>query len=58
MTCQGSIVDIILAMGKDFDVDLIVMTTAGHNSLRDMMCGSVTERVLRGARCPLLALPV
>lgn len=58
MTCQGNIVDIILAMGKDFDVDLIVMTTAGHNSLLDMMCGSVTERVLRGARCPLLALPV
>lgn len=58
MTCRGNIVDVILAMGKDFDVDLIVMTTSGHNSIFDRLRGSVTERVLRGARCPLLALPV
>ncbi|MEC4888537.1 MAG: universal stress protein [Nitrospira sp.] len=58
MTCRGNVVDVILGMGADFDVDLIVMTTAKQQSLLDMMRGSVTERVLRGARCPLLALPV
>lgn len=57
-TCHGNIVDVILAMGADFDVDLIVMTTEGHDSMLDMMRGSTMERVLRGARCPLLALPV
>lgn len=58
MTCRGNVVDVILGMGADFDVDLIVMTTAKQQSWLDMMRGSVTERVLRGARCPLLALPV
>ena len=58
LTCRGNIVDVILGMGADFDVDLIVMTTDGHHSILDMMRGSTMERVLRGARCPLLALPV
>jgi nucleotide-binding universal stress UspA family protein len=58
MACQGNVVEVILAMGKDFDVDLIVMTTSKQHTLLDLMRGSTTERVLRGARCPLLALPV
>ncbi len=58
MECHGNIVDVIVGMGADFDVDLIVMTTGGHDSLLDTMRGSTTERVLRGARCPLLALPI
>jgi len=57
MTCQGNVVDVILGMGADFDVDLIVMTTAKQHSLLDLMRGSTTERVLRGARSPLLAIP-
>ena len=58
MACHGNVAEVILRMGEDFDVDLIVMATEGHNSLLDLMRGSTTERVLRGARCPLLALPV
>ena len=57
MICHGDTVDVILGMGADFDVDLIVMMTEGHHSLLDMMRGSTTERVLRGAHCPLLAIP-
>lgn len=57
MIGHGNIVDMILGMGADFDVDLIVMTTEGHHSLLDMIRGSTMERVLRGARCPLLAIP-
>jgi nucleotide-binding universal stress UspA family protein len=57
MICHGDIVDVILGMGADFDVDLIVMMTEGHHSLLDMMRGSTMERVLRGAHCPLLAIP-
>jgi nucleotide-binding universal stress UspA family protein len=55
---SGSPVDWILASGAEFDVDLIIMTTQGHNSLSDSLHGSVTERVLHGARCPVLSIPV
>jgi nucleotide-binding universal stress UspA family protein len=34
------------------------MTTKGHDSVLDFLRGSTTERVLQGARCPLLAIPV
>ena len=57
MICHGNIVDVILATEEDFNVDLIVMVTEGHHSLLDTMRGSTMERVLRGARCPLLAIP-
>ena len=39
------------------DVDLIVMATAGRHGVVDAMRGSVTERVIRGAPCPVLAVP-
>lgn len=55
---QADVVDWILAAGAGYDVDLIVMMTEGHNSILDMLRGSVTERVLRGARCPVLAIPL
>ncbi len=54
---KGSAADWILALGRDFDVDLIVMITEGHNSVVDMLRGSTTEQVLRGARAPILAIP-
>ncbi len=58
LIAKGDPAEWILAAGKDFDVDLLVMMTEGHNSVIDMLRGSTTERVLRGARCPLLAIPV
>jgi nucleotide-binding universal stress UspA family protein len=54
---KGDPVEWILAAGAEFDVDLIVMATKGQDSLLDMLRGTTTERVLRGARCPLLAIP-
>jgi nucleotide-binding universal stress UspA family protein len=57
LVATGDPVEWILAAGADFDVDLIVMMTEGHTSLFDMIRGSTTERVVRGARCPLLAIP-
>jgi nucleotide-binding universal stress UspA family protein len=55
---QGDPVEWILAAGAEFDVDLIVMATKGQDSLLDLLRGSTTGRVLRGARSPLLAIPV
>jgi len=37
--------------------ELVVMTTAGHDSVLDALRGSTTERVLRDSRVPLLAVP-
>jgi nucleotide-binding universal stress UspA family protein len=56
LIAKGNTADWIVAAGQDFDVDLIVMTTAGHHSVIDMLRGSTTERVLRAARSPLLAI--
>jgi nucleotide-binding universal stress UspA family protein len=57
LVAKGDPVEWILATGADFDVDLIVMMTEGHTGLFDLLRGSTTERVVRGARCPLLAIP-
>jgi nucleotide-binding universal stress UspA family protein len=34
------------------------MATEGHQGFLDALRGSTTERVLRGALCPVLAVPV
>ncbi|MGD8856435.1 MAG: universal stress protein [Chloroflexota bacterium] len=48
----GCIVDTAAAEG----VDLIVMTTHGYSGFTRWMLGSITERVLRGAPCPVLVV--
>ncbi len=52
---QGEVVDGILAASED--ADLIVMATNGRSSLGELFRGSHTERVVRRARCPVLAVP-
>jgi nucleotide-binding universal stress UspA family protein len=39
-------------------VDLIVMSSHGRTGLSRMLIGSVTDKVLRGASCPALVVPV
>ena len=57
LVAKGDPVEWISTAGVDFDADLIVMTTEGHTSFFDLIRGSTTERVVRRARCPLLAIP-
>jgi len=54
---QGDAVEAIVAAANDWSADLIGMPTAGHHGLLDVLRGSTTERVLRQAPCPLLAVP-
>jgi len=39
------------------DVDMIVMSTHGRTGLEHMMLGSVTEKVVARAPCPVLVVP-
>lgn len=54
---SGKVVEEILSATEEPPADLVAMTTRGHDGFLDVLRGSVTEQVLRGARCPLLAVP-
>jgi len=54
----GDAIEAIVAAANDWSADLIGMPTAGHHGFLDVLRGSTTERVLRQAPCPLLAMPV
>jgi nucleotide-binding universal stress UspA family protein len=54
---NGAAIDGILTEAEDWRADLIVMPTAGHDGWMDAVRGSTTERVLRQAPCPVLAIP-
>ena len=49
--------DLIVEWAKDNAVDIVIMSTHGRSGLARMMVGSVTEKVLRKAQCPVLAVP-
>jgi nucleotide-binding universal stress UspA family protein len=54
---QGDVVEEILEAEREWPADLIVLTTQGHLDFLDALRGSTTERVVRGAHCPVLAIP-
>lgn len=47
---------VIRDYAKDHDVDLIVMGTHGRTGLSHLALGSVAERVIRDATCPVVVL--
>jgi universal stress protein A len=46
----------ITKAAKDLDVDLIVIATHGNTSSRYLCIGSIAERVVRSAPCPVLVV--
>lgn len=54
----GIVVEEILKATDIHQSDLIVMATEWRHGFLDALLGSTTERVLRRANCPLLAVPV
>ena len=46
----------IVEYAEKNDIDLIVMSTHGRSGLEKMWLGSVTEKVLRQAHCPVLVV--
>jgi len=49
-------VDAILDAAAKLSAELIVMGSHGHTGLAHVVLGSVTERTLRQARCPVLTV--
>lgn len=57
LVIEGGVVDSILEQAASLEADLIVMGTHGRSGFERLLLGSVTERVLRRAPCPVLTVP-
>ena len=54
MVNSGNAAEEILKAASELDVELIAMSTHGRSGLRRMAFGSITDKVLRGAKVPVL----
>src|SRR5262245_19988367 len=50
----GSPVEEIVAYAREQEIDLIVIATHGRTGLSHVLLGSVAERIVREAPCPVL----
>jgi nucleotide-binding universal stress UspA family protein len=53
----GNPVTVILDAAASFKADLIVIGTHGAGGFEHLVLGSVTEKVLRKAKCPVMTVP-
>ena len=53
---DGRAAQTIVEVARQRHVDLIVMGTHGRSGVAHLLLGSVTEKVLRTAPCPVLAV--
>ena len=59
MLRSGDVVKSVIDAAIEYDVDFIGMPTAGNHGILDALRGgSTTERLIRHAPCPVLAMPV
>jgi nucleotide-binding universal stress UspA family protein len=49
--------DLIAEVAREIHADVIVVGTRGHGRVAGMLLGSVTQRLLHVAPCPVLAVP-
>ncbi len=54
---SGDAAEKIVQVVNDLGCDAIVMGAHGRTGLKHLLVGSVAERVLRLARCPVLLIP-
>jgi nucleotide-binding universal stress UspA family protein len=47
----------IVSYAQDYQADLIVMGTHGYGGVRRFLLGSVADRVIRAAICPVVTVP-
>ena len=56
LVCKGEPVREIVGAAREFDVDLIVVSTHGYTGLKHLLHGSVAEKLARYAPCPVLVV--
>jgi len=56
MVKTGIAADLIPSLAKEIGADLIVMGTHGRTGLQHFVLGSIAERVVRTAPCPVLTV--
>lgn len=54
---QGSAAEVILETALALGVEIIAMSSSGHGGLERLLFGSVTQKVLAEALCPVLVVP-
>jgi nucleotide-binding universal stress UspA family protein len=54
---EGKAYNEILKTTTEEDIDLVVMGASGRHGLDRIALGSVTERVVRGSKTPVLVIP-
>jgi len=57
-TVVGLPYNAIVDCAENEPIDLIVMSSHGRSGLWRMLIGSVTDKILRGAPCPVLVVPL
>ncbi|WP_022852641.1 universal stress protein [Thermodesulfatator atlanticus] len=53
---RGDIPEEIVKVAEEKEADLIVMATHGRKGLEKILLGSVTERVIKTAPCPVMTI--
>ena len=53
----GNVKDEIISTAHEWDADLIIMGTNGRTGFDLFLSGSVSESVVRHAKCPVLVVP-
>ena len=53
---EGPISAVIVNLAKKLEADLIVMGTRGLSGLKHVLLGSVAERIVRSAPCPVMTV--
>ncbi len=57
MHVQGPIAEKILTLADEHGAGMIVMGSHGHGALYELLVGSITQGVLKGAKCPVVVVP-
>ncbi len=53
---QGPVALEIVEMAKEEGADLIVLSTHGATGIRHLLLGSIAEKIVRSAACPVLSI--
>ena len=54
--CEGYAATVIVEEAAEREVDLIVIGTHGRSGIKHLLLGSIAERVVQKAPCPVLTV--